>query len=126
MKPLGAKLSAPVRTTVWLPERLLSNLQSSMSEAGYGQKSRSRWIGEAIEMLLDAEGYIEIVHENFLDGRGKVVHIPLNLPGVYVSSLKKVEQGCYEACGTSDISRSQIIRAAITFRLFRDSGGAIA
>lgn len=126
MKPLGAKLSAPVRTTVWLPERLLSSVQTNMKEGGYGQKSRSKWIGEAIEMLLDAEGYIEIVHENFLDGRGKVVHIPLNLPGVYVSSLKKVEQGCFDACGTDEISRSQIIRAAITFRLFKDSGGAIA
>lgn len=53
-----------VKLAFVLPEPLQKDLKSHMVQNGYDLKGKSRWVSEAVEMLLDLNDYADLVKLN--------------------------------------------------------------
>ncbi len=53
-----------VKITFVLPENLQRDLKEQIVKDGYDLRGKSRWVSEAIERLIETEGFAELVKLN--------------------------------------------------------------
>jgi hypothetical protein len=107
-----------VKVAFVLPEPLQKDFKSHMVQNGYDLKGKSRWVSEAVEMLLQFSGYADLVKLNDeMSGFDKLESI------VIERSLKKMITEASIAVRQKYPSlegvQSRIVRTAIVQRLIR-------
>jgi hypothetical protein len=99
-----------------LPEDLYNEMRQKIIADGYGLRGKSLWVEEAIEQLLKAHNYIELVDIND-EMRGfskaETIIVPVDMKFKLENALIKVRQAYPAMNGV----QSRIVRTAIIQRL---------
>ncbi len=106
------------KLTFAVPERLQTELRERIVKDGYSLKEKSRWISEAIELLLELENFAEFVRfsdemSNFK--KSETVIISVSLKNKLDQSIMKLRQLYPLMEGV----QSRIIRTAIVQKILR-------
>lgn len=105
-------------TTAKLPKSIHQKMLEKIIGDGYGMRGKSKWIGEAIEMLLALSNYPELVDiANEVDELPDIVSMRVNN-----ELLKKIDNAVIEVrkqYPAMEGVKSRIIRASIFQRLIR-------
>jgi len=107
-----------VRIMFGIPEKLKNDMENQLVKDHYGVRSKSKWVREAIELLLKQKNYVELVRysnemENFKHMEGIVLENTLK---------KRIEDAIInvrKVYPTLEGPQSSIIRTAILQRLVR-------
>ncbi len=107
-----------VKIAFVLPEPLQKDFRSHMVQAGYDLKEKSRWVSEAVEMLLNFNDYADLVKLNDeMSGFDKLESV------VIERSLKKLMNeasvNVRKKYPSIEGVQSRIVRTAIVQRLIR-------
>lgn len=124
MKGFRVKEAKKYRTSLRLPEIVLDKISISMGNNGYGLRSRSKWICEAVRDLVQQDGYWDLIAEEFMDNKENEV-ILVTMDEETNSSLSKAAQDYIENFQADVIDQSVILRAAIIQRLIKENGGLV-
>ena len=115
-----------LRTSTVLDHKILELIKLSMSENGYGQRQRSKWISESISQLeecmsgCDNDERLETLSRaSTLSENGGHITIVLNPESVAFLDKCKLFMADREA-GFEINAQSRMIHFAITFRLIRE------
>ena len=112
-KPLNS-----TRLTVRLPEKMLSDIQIAMTQAGYTPRQRSKWIGESIRELCRVDYFPELVAEDYI-GPGHNTPVRITVDGnIYRDMQPAIERSEKEESLVE--VQSKFVRTAIHQRLIRE------
>ncbi|PKM46981.1 MAG: hypothetical protein CVV05_00765 [Gammaproteobacteria bacterium HGW-Gammaproteobacteria-1] len=112
-----------LRTTLRLPEKLRDALTEHLKAAdGYGVRDKSRWIGEAIHILVTEDkmlGFVGVGSRMDPDGNEVVSKVELNDEAA--DDLKTAIRKLRRQSPLMEGVQSEVIRSAIRYRLRRDA-----
>lgn len=111
-------MSKNYRTTIRLPKQIRQEMHEAMVRNGYGLRSKSQWIGEAIEQLVEFDDFQELVDiaENMANlTESEVVYLSPKIKDTLDDALIQVRKHFPTLEGV----QSNIIRTSIMQRLFR-------
>lgn len=111
-------MSSSSRVSFALPEKLHEEMMQRISDDGYSQRAKSRWICEAIEQLQETSNLEDLV--NYADEmsemqKKEIISMPSSLKQKLGKLTIKVRKKYIEMEGV----QSRIIRASIMQRLLR-------
>ena len=108
-------MSKKIKISVLIHKRVDDELMQLMISTGYGIKKKSTWICEAIESLLNIEGFPSIIQYEGLAGLTKMIvfSAPFELKQRLEEAIIKVRSKHPSLEGV----QSKIIRAAIMQRI---------
>jgi len=107
-----------VKVTFVLPETLQRDLKEQVVKDGYDLKGKSRWVGEAIKMLLMNQNYPDLVKlSDEMNGFEKQESVILDRPlKIEIADAALTIRKKYPAL---EGIQSRIVRTAIVQRLLR-------
>jgi len=106
------------KITFVLPESLQNEMREKIIKDGYGLRGKSKWVNEAIELLLNTKDYIKLVEYNDeLRNFKKVETIVLD--SGLEEKLNTALVSIRKAHPTLEGVKSKILRTAILQRLLR-------
>lgn len=125
MKAFGVHADKKYRTSLRLPKSVIEKIAESMEKHGYGSKKRSKWICEALEVLVATEDYCDLIAEEFMDKGGNEL-IPVTLDEKSNGFLTVATDSYTHKYNVDVVDQSVILRTAIVQRLIKECGGVIS
>lgn len=103
------------RVVIRLPKRLQDDLNAQIGADGYGMMGKSRWVSEAISMLLDSEGWIDKI--SYEVNVAKDCKEDIKIDNKVFIKLNASSEVVKEILPNISSPRSSIVRHAIMVRI---------
>lgn len=120
-QPDAAITTRALKTKVFfrLPELMAQELNTRISDDGYGERGKSRWVRESIEAFLQQAHWSEFLLANLPDMGGQDERESAYLERAFVRKIDEAISIIKAENPHLERLRSTLIRCAITNRLLR-------
>ncbi|MEO8402867.1 MAG: hypothetical protein ABI597_13930 [Gammaproteobacteria bacterium] len=106
------------KITVRFSERLKMEMQQSIINSNYGLHGKSRWLGEAIDLFLAQQNYVELVEHGIDINQADLSEVEaFYLNEDTIEAVKKALTSVRVKYPLFEGVQSAFIRACVTFRL---------